>query len=183
MLARRKPRPDRARALSRSDVERLLTREDITLRERTLWRMAYETAARSAGLLALDVGDLDLAGPPRQGLREHGPRRRLPRHCLPRVPRRTPTADISPRAVHPAAARSSPVCTAASRGGDDLEENIMDTITTQLADCLHGERLCEADRARLAVSARAARRSARRACPAVAPASRIIRAVLLRPAV
>ena len=42
----------------------------------------------------------------------------------------------------------------------------MDTITTQLADCLHGERLREADRARLAVSARAARRSARRACPA-----------------
>jgi hypothetical protein len=75
------------------------------------------------------------------------------------------------------------VCTAASRGGDDLKENIMDTITTQLADCLHGERLREADRARLAVSARAARRSARRACPAAAPASRIIRAVLLRPAV
>ena len=62
MLARRKPGPDRARALSRSDVERLLTREDISLRERTLWRMAYETAARSAGLLALDVEDLDLPG-------------------------------------------------------------------------------------------------------------------------
>ncbi len=60
MLARRKPRPDRARALSRSDVERLLTREDISLRERILWRMAYETAARSAELLALDVEDLDL---------------------------------------------------------------------------------------------------------------------------
>ncbi len=62
MLARRKPGPDRARALSRSDVERLLTREDISLRERTLWRMAYEIAARSAGLLALDVEDLDLPG-------------------------------------------------------------------------------------------------------------------------
>ena len=59
----------------------------------------------------------------------------------------------------------------------------MDTITTQLADSLHGERLREADRARLAVSARAARRSARRACPAATPASRIIRAILLRPAV
>jgi integrase len=61
MLQRRKPRPDRARALSRADVERLLTREDIGLRERTFWRMAYETAARSAELLALDVEDLDLA--------------------------------------------------------------------------------------------------------------------------
>ena len=56
----RKPRPDRARALSRAEVEQLLTREDISLRERTLWRMLYETAARSAEVLALDVEDLDL---------------------------------------------------------------------------------------------------------------------------
>ena len=49
---RRKPRPDRSRALSRADVEQLLTREDIGLRERTLWRMLYETAARSAEVLA-----------------------------------------------------------------------------------------------------------------------------------
>jgi integrase/recombinase XerC/integrase/recombinase XerD len=60
MLTRRKPRPDRARALSRAEVDRLLTREDIGLRERTLWRMLYETAARSAEILALDVEDLDL---------------------------------------------------------------------------------------------------------------------------
>jgi integrase len=61
MLQRRKPRPDRSRALSRADVERLLTREDIGIRERTFWRMAYETAARAAELLALDVEDLDQA--------------------------------------------------------------------------------------------------------------------------
>jgi integrase len=61
MLQRRKPRPDRSRTLSRAGVERLLTREDVGLRERTFWRMAYETAARSAELLALDVEDLDLA--------------------------------------------------------------------------------------------------------------------------
>jgi integrase/recombinase XerC/integrase/recombinase XerD len=60
MLTRRKPRPDRARALSRAEVGQLLTREDISLRERTLWRMLYETAARSAEVLALDVEDLDL---------------------------------------------------------------------------------------------------------------------------
>jgi integrase/recombinase XerC/integrase/recombinase XerD len=60
MLTRRKPRPDRARALSRAEVEQLLTREDISLRERTLWRMLYETAARSAEVLALNVEDLDL---------------------------------------------------------------------------------------------------------------------------
>jgi hypothetical protein len=39
------------RALSRSDVEQLLTRKDISLRVGTFWRMAYETAARSAELL------------------------------------------------------------------------------------------------------------------------------------
>jgi integrase/recombinase XerC/integrase/recombinase XerD len=61
MLVRRKPRPDRARSLCRSDVEQLLTRDGISLRERTLWRMLYETAARSAEALALNVEDLDLA--------------------------------------------------------------------------------------------------------------------------
>jgi integrase len=60
MLVRRKPRPDRHRALSRGEVDQLLTRKDIRLREWTLWRMLYETAARSAEVLALDVGDLDL---------------------------------------------------------------------------------------------------------------------------
>ena len=59
----------------------------------------------------------------------------------------------------------------------------MHTITTRLADSLNGERLREADRARLAASARAARRSARRARPAATPAGRVIRAILLRPAV
>jgi hypothetical protein len=59
----------------------------------------------------------------------------------------------------------------------------MYTLTTQLANASHAERLREADRARLAASARAARRSARRPRPAAAAASRVIRAVLLRPAV
>jgi integrase len=60
MLRRRRPRPDRSRALSRGDVEQLLTREDVGLRDRTLWRMLYETAARSAEVLGLDAEDLDL---------------------------------------------------------------------------------------------------------------------------
>jgi hypothetical protein len=60
MPKRRKPRPDRARALSRPEVGQLLTRTDFILRERTLRWMLYETAARSAGVPALDVEDLDL---------------------------------------------------------------------------------------------------------------------------
>ena len=60
MLRRRRKAADRSRALSRADVERLLTRDDIAIRERTLWRLLYETAARSAEVLRLDVEDLDM---------------------------------------------------------------------------------------------------------------------------
>ncbi len=59
-LRRRGRAPDRTRALSRGDVEQLLTRDDLALRERTLWRMLYETAARAGEVLALDIDDLDL---------------------------------------------------------------------------------------------------------------------------
>ena len=58
---RRRPRvPDRTRALGRADVEGLLTRTHLPIRERTLWRMLYETAARAEEILALDVPELDL---------------------------------------------------------------------------------------------------------------------------
>ena len=61
MLPRRRPRPDRSRALDRAEVERLLTDERHSLRDRVLWRMLYESAARSAEILSLNVEDLDLA--------------------------------------------------------------------------------------------------------------------------
>ena len=35
------------RALPNAAIERLLSRRDIPLREKTLWRMLYETAART----------------------------------------------------------------------------------------------------------------------------------------
>jgi integrase len=41
-------------------VQRLLSRCDLPLREKTLWRMLYETAARASEILALNVEDLDL---------------------------------------------------------------------------------------------------------------------------
>lgn len=61
LLRRRRKAPDCFRALPRADVERLLIRDDIPIRERTLWRLLYETAARSTEVLRLDVEDLDLA--------------------------------------------------------------------------------------------------------------------------
>jgi integrase len=59
-LRRRSRAPERTRALSRSDIDDLLNRDSLALREKTLWRMLYETAARAGEVLALDVDDLDL---------------------------------------------------------------------------------------------------------------------------
>jgi integrase len=59
-LERRAEHPDETRALSRSAIERQLSRRDVSLREKTLWRMLYETAARASEILALDIADLDL---------------------------------------------------------------------------------------------------------------------------
>lgn len=59
-LRRRRIPADRPRALTRADVDQLLGRDDVPLRDRVLWRLAYESAARVGELLALDVRDLDL---------------------------------------------------------------------------------------------------------------------------
>ncbi|MGI5120884.1 hypothetical protein ACQEU5_15290 [Marinactinospora thermotolerans] len=47
--------------LDRVAIESLVAREDLPLRERVLWRMLYESAARACDVLALNVEDLDLA--------------------------------------------------------------------------------------------------------------------------
>lgn len=58
---RRRPRtPDRTRSLDKTDVESLLSRPHLPIRERTLWRLLYETAARAEEILGLDVDELDL---------------------------------------------------------------------------------------------------------------------------
>ena len=59
-LARRREPADRTRAIDYVALERLFTRETVPLREKVLWRMLYETAARASEILALDVEDLDL---------------------------------------------------------------------------------------------------------------------------
>lgn len=57
---RRREHVDETRALTRAEIERLLTRRDVPLREKALWRMLYETAARASEILALDIENLDL---------------------------------------------------------------------------------------------------------------------------
>jgi hypothetical protein len=44
---RRKVAADCSHAFSRADVGQLLTREDIALRDKTLWRLLYESAGRA----------------------------------------------------------------------------------------------------------------------------------------
>ncbi|MDG9701648.1 site-specific integrase [Streptomyces sp. DH37] len=51
---------DRDRALSRAQVEKLLGDKSSPLRDRVLWHLLYETAARAEEVLRLDVPDLDM---------------------------------------------------------------------------------------------------------------------------
>jgi integrase len=41
-------------------LERLWRRDDVAVREKALWRLLYETAARAGEVLSLNVEDLDL---------------------------------------------------------------------------------------------------------------------------
>ena len=59
VVRRREPR-DQTKAIPYQDLEKLWSRRDINLREKTLWRMLYETAARAGEILALDIEDMDL---------------------------------------------------------------------------------------------------------------------------
>ena len=57
---RRREHLNATRAVPRPAIDRALTRRDVPLREKTLWRMLYETAARASEVLALNIEDLDL---------------------------------------------------------------------------------------------------------------------------
>jgi len=59
-LQRRAEKHDHTRSIPLASLERLWERRDIDLRERTLWRLLYETAARADEVLRLDVEDLDI---------------------------------------------------------------------------------------------------------------------------
>ena len=59
-IARRKVAASRDRAIPRDVLDALLADQRIALRERTLWRLLAESAAREAEVLGLDVQDLDM---------------------------------------------------------------------------------------------------------------------------
>jgi site-specific recombinase XerD len=60
VLERRREPSDRTRAISKVVLERLFCRDDVQLREKCLWRLLYETAARAQEVLGVDIEDLDL---------------------------------------------------------------------------------------------------------------------------
>lgn len=59
---RRMPPAVDAPVRSKMTIDRLTAHRDIHLRERSLWRMLYETCASAEEILELNVEDLDLAG-------------------------------------------------------------------------------------------------------------------------
>lgn len=60
LVERRPEVRDRTRAIARREVEQLLERRGAPLRDKTLWRLLYESAARADSVLSLDIEDLDL---------------------------------------------------------------------------------------------------------------------------
>lgn len=61
VLERRREPEDQTRAIPPAILERILTDRRASLRDRTLWRLLYESAARAEEILRLDVVDLDIA--------------------------------------------------------------------------------------------------------------------------
>jgi len=59
-LERRPDRTDRTKAVADTSLERLFRRKDVPVREKCLWRLLYETAARAQEVLSLNVTDVDL---------------------------------------------------------------------------------------------------------------------------
>lgn len=115
---RRLPRtPDRTRALDRAEVERLLTREGIGLRERTLWRLLYESAARAEEVLTLNIEELDLRNRRAKVRRKGG--------AADVITWRTATARLLPRLL--SGRTSGPVFTTDRRARVELPPGDIDT--------------------------------------------------------
>ncbi|MGI8411557.1 MAG: tyrosine-type recombinase/integrase [Solirubrobacteraceae bacterium] len=59
-LDRRREHEDRTRSIAKPELERIWALR-VPVREKALWRLLYDTAARASEALALDIEDLDLA--------------------------------------------------------------------------------------------------------------------------
>jgi integrase len=59
-LERQPESADRTKAIPLPELERLWRRDNIGVREKALWRLLYETAARASEVLSINVEDVDL---------------------------------------------------------------------------------------------------------------------------
>ncbi len=55
---RRREHEDRTRSIPAVELERLWRRGDLALRDKALWRLLYETAARATEVLSLKLGNI-----------------------------------------------------------------------------------------------------------------------------
>lgn len=62
VLERRREVVDHDRALSREQINAITTNRSLSVRDRCLFKMLYETAARAEEVLRLNIEDLDLTG-------------------------------------------------------------------------------------------------------------------------
>jgi integrase len=60
VVERRRVSIDETRALPFEELEALWSRRDVPVREKALWRLLYDSAARANEILGLDVDDVDL---------------------------------------------------------------------------------------------------------------------------
>lgn len=58
---RRREHEDRTRSIPAVELERLWRRENVALRDKVLWRLLYESAARATEVLSLNLEDVDVA--------------------------------------------------------------------------------------------------------------------------
>ncbi|SHM24738.1 hypothetical protein SAMN05216499_109191 [Actinacidiphila paucisporea] len=89
-------------------MDRLIARRQVHLREKALWRMLFETAARVEEILAVNIEDLDLGStstPPRAG-------RERAETCTSTVIPPAPLHPCTPAPLHP--------CTPAHLGASPL---------------------------------------------------------------
>ncbi len=124
-LDRRREKADNTRILSFLELDRLWSRESVGLRERCMWRLLYETAARADEVLSLNVEDVDVAnkrvvviskGGDRELLHfQTGSARLLARPTLPRRPAAGPVASARDRG-HLPGDRPGPTLLPAGRG-------------------------------------------------------------------
>jgi hypothetical protein len=110
--ARPKVPVDTTRALTRAQVV-AIWRLDAPLRDKALWRMLYETAARAEEILGLDVPDLDLPG----RVRGTGFFTSTPSQWGLLGPSRWPRPRIAIDPVRPPVAQFLPTVTAGTRPG------------------------------------------------------------------